>query len=113
MSLSPARVVLIVVAAAVAFVAWQLAARPATDARDDVAADAVALVSRADDARFAVAATNLALQLRTTGSYAGASMPTGVVLRRADTASYCVELADGGPVAHAAGPTGSPAAGPC
>jgi hypothetical protein len=105
--------VVAVVAAAVAFAAWTVVARPAAETRDDVAADAVAVVSRTDDARLAVAATNLALQLRTTGSYAGATMPEGVALRRADVAGYCAELADGGPAAHVLGPAGTPAPGPC
>ena len=47
------------------------------------------------------------------GSYTGAALSGfGVMLRRADAGSYCVETTRT-PVAHLAGPGGSPAAGAC
>ena len=102
---------MIVVAAAVGFGAWQVASRPAADARTTVAEGGVALVGQADRARFDVAVTNLALQQRATGSYAGASMPPGLTLVTADATGFCVQLADGGPVSHLAGPGGGATAG--
>lgn len=112
-SLSPARIAILVAVAAAAFAAWQLASRPALEAQDAAAGAATALVARTDTARLTVAVTNLELQRRTTGSYAGATMPSGVALRRADAAGFCVELADGGQAAHLTGPGGVPTAGPC
>lgn len=47
------------------------------------------------------------------GRYAGAALGGfGVILRRADSGAYCVESVRA-PVAHLAGPGGTPAAGPC
>lgn len=47
------------------------------------------------------------------GTYAGAQLDTfGVILRRADMGSYCVETTRA-PVFHVAGPGGTPAVGPC
>jgi hypothetical protein len=47
------------------------------------------------------------------GSYMGAALGGfGVILRRADTSAYCVETGPA-PVTHLAGPSGTPATGPC
>jgi hypothetical protein len=47
------------------------------------------------------------------GTYAGAQLGGfGVVLRRADAASYCVETIRA-PASHLAGPGGTPASGRC
>jgi hypothetical protein len=56
---------------------------------------------------------NLQLQKQTTGSYAGAAMPDGTVLVRADAGSYCVQVGPPGTVSHLAGPNGAATAGPC
>ena len=47
------------------------------------------------------------------GTYAGASLPPayGVVVRRADASSFCLQTADRS--AHEVGPNGTPSAGPC
>lgn len=110
--LTTGRIALLVAVAASAFAAWRVAA-PATSARDDVSDAATELVARPDSARLTVAATNLELQRRTTGSYAGAVVPEGIVLARADASGYCVELSGPGPTGHLAGPGGVPAAGDC
>jgi hypothetical protein len=68
-----------------------------------------------------VSATNLSgatsmldLQKNSTGSYAGADLSgAGVVLVRADAASYCIQTAAGTATSHLAGPGGAPAPGPC
>jgi hypothetical protein len=64
-------------------------------------------------ATFQQAAIALEEQMATTGTYAGAVMPTGVTLVRADAASYCVQAGTGAAVQHLAGPGGSPAPGAC
>jgi hypothetical protein len=47
------------------------------------------------------------------GTYAGAQLDgLGVVLRRADTSSYCLETV-GAPASHLAGPGGTPSPGRC
>ena len=47
------------------------------------------------------------------GTYAGAQLDGfGVILRRADAGSYCVETTRV-PVSHVAGPGATPATGPC
>ena len=113
MSLSLNRVFVLAALAALAFGAWRIAAQPTADAQSVVADGAVSVITRADDARFTVAQANLALQLQTQGTYAGAVMPPGLALVRADVTGYCIQLADGGPVAHLAGPVGTPVAGAC
>lgn len=49
------------------------------------------------------------------GTYAGATLPPtyGVVVARADAASYCLQAGTGDSVQHVAGPGGTPAPGPC
>ncbi len=113
MTLTPGRLLLIAVAAALAFGAWRLAAKPTAAAQTDLAGGVTSLVAQGDRARFTVAATNLEAQRRATGSYGGAPMPEGVALVRADASAYCVQLVGSGPVAHAAGPAGRVADGPC
>ena len=113
MTVATSRLVLLVALAALAVGAWRVTARPAAEAQKVVADGAVSAIGRIDDARFTVAEANLALQLQTTGSYAGAAMPPGAVLVRADAAGFCVQLTDGGPVSHLAGPGATPAPGPC
>jgi hypothetical protein len=62
---------------------------------------------------FQQAAFTLEEQMATAGTYAGAVMPTGVTLVRADAASYCLQAGTAAAVQHLAGPGGSPAPGPC
>lgn len=52
---------------------------------------------------------------QTTGMYAGADLRAfdGVLLVRADQASYCLQIAFGTAVFHQAGPNGTSAPGPC
>jgi hypothetical protein len=110
--LTTGRVALLVAVAALAFAGWRFAA-PASNARDAVADQATELLARPDAARLTVAAANLEVQRRTTGSYAGAVVPSDTALVRADATTYCVQLAGPGAVMHLAGPGGTPASGAC
>lgn len=48
------------------------------------------------------------------GTYAGASMTGfGVSLVQADASTYCLQVGRGTTITHLAGPSGTPAAGPC
>jgi hypothetical protein len=59
------------------------------------------------------AALALEQERAASGSYAGAQLGGfGVVIRRADAGSYCVETLRA-PISHLAGPGGTPATGPC
>ena len=80
------------------------------------------LVQEEPQAQAAVAATNFAgaataLQawFAANGTYAGAILPdaTGVVLARANSASYCLETGDPPAVVHELGPGGAPQPGRC
>jgi hypothetical protein len=51
--------------------------------------------------------------LAATGTYAGATVPPGVTLVAADTASYSLQVGTGEATGHLAGPGGSPTPGPC
>jgi hypothetical protein len=53
--------------------------------------------------------------LATNGTYEGATLTAadGVVLVRADAASYCIQTGVGAAVQHEMGPGGSPQTGPC
>jgi hypothetical protein len=80
----------------------------------DLAVEAEEQASRvAAGASFQQAAFALEEQMATAGTYAGAVMPTGVALVRADAASYCLQAGAGATAQHLAGPGGSPAPGPC
>ncbi len=68
----------------------------------------------AADANLLVARTGVESFFATTGTYVGATVPTGVTLVDADTASYCLQVGSGPTVRHLTGPgSGSPAPGPC
>jgi hypothetical protein len=62
---------------------------------------------------FQAAAPVLQAYVAERGTYAGATLPAtyGVVVARADAASYCLQTANG--TAHVVGPGGTPASGPC
>lgn len=49
------------------------------------------------------------------GTYAGASLPPvyGVVVARADAASFCLQAGTGADATHELGPGGQPQSGPC
>jgi hypothetical protein len=80
----------------------------------DLAAEAEEQAAQvATGTSFQEAAFALEEQMATAGTYAGAIMPTGVVVVRADAASYCLQAGAGAAVQHLAGPGGSPASGPC
>jgi hypothetical protein len=96
-----------------AFAVWRVALPAERQASEDVADAAVTLLDTRSDARFAVAQVNLETQRRVTGSYAGAAMPGGAVLVRADGAGYCVQVGPPGTVSHLAGPGGAAAVGAC
>ena len=113
MTLTNGRIALLLAAAALGFVGWRVLAPAEQDAAATVGAGAATLLTQPDTARFTVATANLDLQRQTTGSYAGAVMPPGIVLVRADESTYCAQLADGGPVSHLAGPGGAAVAGAC
>ncbi len=113
MTLTPGRLLLIAVAAALAFGAWRMAAKPTEAAQTGLATGVTSLVAQGDRARFTVAATNLEAQRRATGSYEGAPMPDGISVVRADASAYCIQLVGQGPVAHVVGPGGGVVDGPC
>jgi len=101
-------------AAALGFVGWRVIAPAGKDAQQTVQQGATSLLTQPDNARFIVAQQNLQIQLQAAGTYAGAQMPPGLTLVRADEASFCMQLSDGGPVSHLQGPPGGAATpGPC
>jgi hypothetical protein len=104
---------LLIVAAAAVFIVWRFVLPAEKRASDAVADEAVTLLSRPADARLTVAKFNLEQWRRTYGSYAGAPLPAGAVLARADANGYCVQVGPPGPVQHLAGPGGAPAPGAC
>jgi hypothetical protein len=108
------RIAVLLAAAALGFVAWRLLAPAEKDAQQTVQQGATTLLTQPDYARFTVAQQNLQIQLQAAGTYAGAQMPPGLTLARADAASFCIQLADGGPVSHVQGPPlGGAVPGPC
>jgi hypothetical protein len=107
------RLVVILLLLGAGVLAWQVALPAERRAADAVGEEASALLSRPADARLTIARLNLEQHLRATGSYAGAIMPDGAVLARADAAGYCVQVGPPGPAQHLAGPTGTATAGPC
>jgi hypothetical protein len=110
-TLNRAIVLALVVAAALAV--WRVALPAERHAADEAGDAAVGLLDNRTDARFAVAQVNLQAQLQATGSYAGAAMPAGAVLVRADATSYCVQVGPPGTVSHLAGPSSAAVPGPC
>ena len=113
MTVTTGRIAVLLAAAALGFVGWRVLAPAGKDAQQTVQQGATTLLTQPDNARFVVAQQNLQIQLSTAGTYVGAQMPPGLILMRADEASYCVQLSDGGPVSHLQGPTGTATAGPC
>ncbi len=73
----------------------------------DMAVDAAA------DATLLTARTGVESFFAATGTYVGATVPTGVTLVTVDAASYCVQVGTGTTTRHLTGPGGSPAPGPC
>jgi hypothetical protein len=107
------RIAVLLAAAALGFVGWRVLSPAEKDAQQTVQQGATTLLTQPDNARFVVAQQNLQIQLQAASTYAGAQMPPGLTLVRADEASYCVQLSDGGPVSHLQGPGGTATAGPC
>jgi hypothetical protein len=107
------RVIVIALVAVAAFAVWRVALPAERKAADDVGDAAVELLDTRTTARFGVAQVNLETQRRATGSYAGAPMPGGAALVRADGGSYCVQVGPPGTIWHLAGPGGSAAGGAC
>jgi hypothetical protein len=64
---------------------------------------------------FVQAGTELEAYHAENGTYAGAALPPsfGVMLVRADAASYCLQSGTAGSVQHFTGPGGTSTAGPC
>jgi hypothetical protein len=111
--LTAPRLVALAAVAAAAFLVWKVALPAEQEAARATGDAAVGLLDTRTDARFTVAQANLELRRRTTGTYAGAAMPAGATLVRADAGSYCVQVGPPGTVAHLAGPGGAAAAGAC
>jgi hypothetical protein len=107
------RVLVLALVAAAAFGIWRIALPAEQQAADATGDAAVSLLDTRTDARFTVAQANLQTQLQTTGSFAGAAMPPGATLVRADAASYCVQVGPPGAVSHLTGPGAVSVAGPC
>jgi len=110
-TLNRAIVLALLVAAALAV--WRVALPAERHAADEAGDAAVGLLDNRTDARLAVAQVNLQTQLQATGSYAGAGMPAGAALVRADTTSFCVQVGPPGTVTHLAGPGSAAAPGAC
>lgn len=111
--LTAPRLLLLTVIAAAAFLLWKVASPAEQQAAEATADAAVAVLDTRTDARLMVAQANLETQRRGTGSYAGAAMPGGATLVRADGSTYCVQVGPPGTVSHTAGPGGTAAAGGC
>jgi uncharacterized membrane protein (DUF2068 family) len=107
------RLIVIVVLAVAGFAVWRVALPAEKKASDATGDAAIALLDTRTTARFTVAQANLQAQLQATGSYAGAAMPEGVALIRADSGGYCVQVGPPGAVWHLAGPAGSAVSGGC
>jgi hypothetical protein len=84
------------------------AAAPSGSAVEDAATET------ASDATLLVARTGVESFFATTGTYVGATVPAGVTLVAADTASYCLQVGSGTTVRHLTGPvSGTVEPGPC
>jgi hypothetical protein len=87
---------------------------PGTDSTAKTVDNSVSsMLATTTQAAFTGAAASLDAQRTATGSYAGAGLAPGMVLVRADAASYCVQTQGRPLVQHETGPGGSPAIGPC
>jgi hypothetical protein len=107
------RLIVLVLLAVAAFGVWRIALPAEKKASSATADAAVSLLDTRTTTRFTVAETNLQLQRQATGSYAGASMPEGAALVRADGSAYCVQVGPPGTVWHLAGPGGTATGGAC
>ena len=87
---------------------------PGADSTSKSVDDSISsMLATTTQAAFTGAAASLDAQRTATGSYAGTRLAPGMVLVRADAASYCVQTRGGTLVQHEAGPGGSPTIGPC
>jgi hypothetical protein len=87
-------------------------ARDAADPSGSAVRDAAA--ETASDATLLVARTGVESFFATTGTYVGATVPAGVTLVEADTASYCLQVGSGADVRHLTSPgSGTVEPGPC
>jgi hypothetical protein len=111
--LTASRMLVLALAAAALFGVWRVALPAEKRASTAVGDGAIELLDMRADARFAVAQVNLQTQLQASGTYAGAAMPEGATLVRADSGSYCVQVGPPGTISHLTGPGGSAVAGPC
>ena len=105
----------LVVSLALVAIMWALTMQhsgPTSSSAKRAEADATAAVSSLN---FTAAATQLEAFHAENATYAGAALPPsfGVMLVRADAASYCLQAGVGGAVQHFAGPGGTASAGPC
>src|SRR5262245_16886990 len=86
---------------------------PTPDSAKTVDKTVSSMLATTTQAAFTGAAASLDAQRTATGSYAGARLAPGMVLVRADAASYCVQTQGPTLVEHEACPGGSPTLGPC
>ena len=66
-----------------------------------------------DQAVFTAADVSLAAYRAGSGTFVGARAPQGMMIVRADTASYCIQAVQGALVQHEVGPGGPVQTGPC
>ena len=66
-----------------------------------------------DRAVFTAADVSLAAYRAGSGTFVGARAPQGMMIVRADTASYCIQAVQGALVQHEVGPGGPVQTGPC
>jgi hypothetical protein len=99
--------------AVVAVGGWRMLLPASSSTSKAVDEGVSSILATTTQAAFTGAAASLDAQRSATGSYAGARLASGMVLVRADVASYCVQTQQGPLVQHETGPGGSPAVGPC
>jgi hypothetical protein len=94
------------------FTAQMRTAGPTSEAGRQATEQAAAQVAAAN---FQAAAPILQAHHAQNGTYAGAVVPPnlGVILGRADAASYCLQAGTGATAQHLIGPGGSPQPGAC
>ena len=99
--------------AAVAFGGWRMLLPGSDSASSGVSNEVSSLISTTLQASFTGGQASLDAQRNATGSYAGAVVQPPLILVRADTTSYCLQLQKGAVLQHLVGPGGTTAPGPC
>jgi hypothetical protein len=99
--------------AALMFGGWRMLVPGADEATQAAGASADTMIGTVSQALFSGAEASLEAQRSTTGSYAGTPLEPPIVLVRADTSGYCIEVDRAPLLQHVDGPGGTPATGHC